>query len=56
MTNLLSLDFWSDQIAGALKAWAIFIPLILIFWAVFKIKLAKTKKEMRGFNSVHRGC
>ena len=51
MTNLLNPDFWSNQIAGALKAWAILIPLILIVWATFKIKLAKSKKEMRGLRA-----
>ena len=51
MTNLLSLDFWSDQMAAALRAWAILIPLILVVWATFKIKLAKTKKEMRGLRA-----
>ena len=48
MTNLFSPDFWSDQIATAVRAWAILIPLVLAFLAVFKIKLAQTKKEMRG--------
>ena len=48
MTNLFSPDFWSDQIATAVRAWAIFIPLVLALLAVFNIKLAKTKKEMRG--------
>jgi hypothetical protein len=47
METLLSPNFWSDQIAAALKGWAILIPLILALWAAFKIKLAKTKKEMR---------
>jgi hypothetical protein len=47
METVLSHDFWSDQIAAALKGWAILIPLILILWAAFKIKLAKTTKEMR---------
>ena len=47
METLLSFDFWSGQIAAALKGWAILIPLILALWAAFKIKLAKTKKEMR---------
>ena len=47
METLLSPDFWSDQMAAVLKAWAILIPSILAFWATFKVKLAKTKKEMR---------
>jgi hypothetical protein len=51
METLLSPDFWSDQIAAALKGWAILIPLILALWAAFKIKLAKTKKEMRGLRA-----
>ena len=51
METLLSPDFWSDQIAAALKAWAILIPLVLVLWAAFKIKIAKTKKEMRGLRA-----
>jgi hypothetical protein len=51
METLLSTDFWSDQIAAALKAWAILIPLVLVLWAAFKIKIAKTKKEMRGLRA-----
>ena len=47
METLLSPDFWSDQIAAALKGWAILIALSLALWATFKIKFAKTKKEMR---------
>ena len=56
METLLSPDFWSDQIAAALKGWAILIALILALWAAFKIKLAKTKKEMRGLRAIYRGC
>ena len=48
METLLSPDFWSDQITAALKGWAILIALILVLWAAFKIKLAKTNKAMRG--------
>ena len=51
METLLSSDFWSDQIAAVFKAWAILVPLILALWAAFKIKLAKTKKEMRGLRA-----
>ena len=51
METLFSPDFWSDQTAAALKGWAILIPLILALWAAFKIKLAKTKKEMRGLRA-----
>ena len=51
METLLSPDFWSDQTAAALKAWAILIPLVLVLWAAFKIKIAKTKKEMRGLRA-----
>ena len=51
MEILLSPDFWFEQIAAALKAWAILIPLILVLWAVFKIKLAKTKREVRGLRA-----
>ena len=45
---LVGPDFWLDQLAAALKAWAILIPLILVLWAAFKIKLAKTREELRG--------
>ena len=51
METLLSPDFWSDQTAAALNAWAILIPLVLVLWAAFKIKIAKTKKEMRGLRA-----
>src|SRR5262245_8734876 len=46
LERLISPDFWSDQIAAAFKAWAILFALALAFWAVCKIKLAKTNKEM----------
>jgi hypothetical protein len=51
METLLSSDFWFDQIAAVLKAWVILVPLSLVLWVAFKIKLAKTKKEMCGLRA-----
>jgi flagellar biosynthesis/type III secretory pathway M-ring protein FliF/YscJ len=50
METVLNPDFWSDQMASALKAWAIFIPFILVFFTAFKI-IAKLKKENRGLRA-----
>ena len=47
MQALLSADFWLDQTASAYKAWAIFIPFILAFFALFKIRLAKLENQNR---------
>jgi hypothetical protein len=47
MENVFSSDFWSDQMACALKAWAIFVPFFLTFFAAFKIRVAKLKKKIR---------
>ena len=46
MENFSSPDFWLDQLTAAFIAWAIVIPLILVFWAILKIRLARMKKEM----------
>jgi hypothetical protein len=51
LESLISSDFWTDLIAAAFKALAIAIPLILVFWAVLKIRLARMKKEMRGLKA-----
>src|SRR5262245_60781433 len=58
METLLTFDFWSAQIAAAFEAWAIFVLLIIGFWGVFRIKLAKknrdlgrTRKEMEGLQA-----
>ena len=46
METLLTFDFWSAQIAAAFEAWAILTLLMLAFWGVFKIKLARKRKEL----------
>jgi flagellar biosynthesis/type III secretory pathway M-ring protein FliF/YscJ len=51
MEALLSSDFWFDQIAAAAKAWVIVIPLLLIVFVVFKIRLAKAAKKIRGLRA-----
>jgi hypothetical protein len=51
LESLTSPDFWSDQIAAALKAWAILIPTCLVFWAALKITLAKANKEIKALKT-----
>jgi hypothetical protein len=51
MEAFLSSDFWFVQIAAAANAWAIVIPLFLIFFGVFKIRLAKAAEKMRGLRA-----
>jgi hypothetical protein len=48
MEVLLGPDFWLDQIAAALKAWAILLPLILIFVSAFSIRSAIAERKLRG--------
>ena len=43
----LSPDFWLDQIAAALKAWAILLPLILVFATAFTIRSATAERKLR---------
>src|SRR5262249_39725383 len=45
MEILLNSEFWLDQVTSAFKAWAILVPLILIFFATFKIK---NTRKIRG--------
>jgi len=47
METLLSSDFWLDQIAAALKAWAILILLFVAFYAALKIKSATANRKVR---------
>ena len=51
LESLIDPDFWSDQIAAALKAWAILIPLCLVFWGALKIKLARANKEIQALKT-----
>lgn len=51
METLLTFDFWSAQIAAAIEAWAILTLLILAFSGVFRIKLARIRKEMDGLKA-----
>ena len=51
METLLSSDFWLDQMASALKAWAVLIPFIMAFFAVSKIRRAKLEKKNRGLKA-----
>jgi hypothetical protein len=39
MDNLISLEFLSQQFDAALRAWEIFIPLlVLLLWAAWKMR------------------
>lgn len=49
MQTLLSADFWSDQIAAAFQAWAIWIPLILAFVVASKAIAAKKMRELSAY-------
>jgi hypothetical protein len=51
MEILLSSGFWSDQVAAAREAWAIFVLLILISWIGFRFKSSKTRKELLGLRA-----
>ena len=39
MDNLISLEFFTEQLGAVFKAWAIVIPLlILLLWAAYKMR------------------
>jgi len=51
MEILLSPDFWLDQIAAALKAWAILLPLVLVCASAFIIRGAIAERKLRGLSA-----
>lgn len=53
--EILRPEFWSGQVAVAMQAWAIFIPLLITFvFAAWKIKSAVDDGEIRALNA-HKG-
>ena len=56
MENLFSSQFWLDQTAAALKAWAILIPFVLAVFATYEIRRVKLEKKNHKLKSTLLDC